>query len=224
MFKLRVVAWMALILMVLCATPWANAAVVSQTFTGAITSWVDNSAGITPDTNVSLAVSYDKAWISQKYDSYRSSLYNVINIIDYYNQGARLTLQIGNLPFVEMRSENPVPVAQPIYDYNGQLTGWTYGALDWQGSIPYMLFDNNKNPIGFTSQWLADDPSGLWSLNVGVYKSNVVDITIRDNTTGKISDVYASVNFVPVPLPSALLLFSSGLLSLLGVIRARRRA
>lgn len=216
MFKSKTVVSMAA-MVVLCAVSTVDAAVITHTYSGSISSWVENPMGITPNTTVNLVVSYDDAWIGKKYDSSTSSIFNVINIIDYYNQGARLTLQIGNQSYVEMGSENPVPTSYYV---------------DWRGSIPYMLFDNNNKPIGFSSQWLGYDPNSFacspgctanWDLNVGVWNSNMVDMTFHDNLKGTMGDIYASVNFSPVPLPSALLLFSSGLLGLIRVARTRRR-
>jgi len=193
----------------LCTAPYSSAAVVNHTYTGSVTSWTQNPIGIMPDTTISLSIDYDEAWITPKY-SYNNQWYNVINIIDYYDLGGRLTLNIGGLSYAELYSENPVPTSDP-----------TLGG--WYNSIPYIIFDNNNNPIGFASHWLdADWVNYSWDSQINANDSNNISISFVDYANGSTQGVLsAQINFSPVPLPSSIWLFSSALLGSLGITRKK---
>jgi len=200
----------------LCTITSAHAALITSTFNGSISSWVDNPMGITNDTSVSLSIAYDSSWITPKIN-YDGQQYNVINIIDYYDQGGRLTLNIDGAAYNEMSSENPVPTSDPYVD-------------GWYNSIPYILFDDSGAPIGFSSQWL-DYSSDLvcnpycnssWESDIYANNSNAVSIWFIDHINGDTQGyIHANIDFTPVPLPPSMLLFSSALVWIVGLARKK---
>ena len=183
-----------------------HASLITQTFGGYITSAPDNPMGFSTDSVVALTVSYDPGWISQK--SYNSQSFNVINVIDYYGEGARLTLQIDSRLYLEMSTQNPV-------------TSIDAGA--WYNSQPFLVFDENGRLTGFEGQWL--DEGGVapgWDMDMFVNGDSLdFSIYFNDYVNGTAGYVCAPMDYANVPLPSAFMLMLSGIFGVFGIAQCK---
>lgn len=158
-----------------------QAAIVTDAYHGMITEWKSNCLGIMDNAIVNLQITYDNNWLNKDI--------NVLNIIDFYEQGARLSLQVGEHSWDEIHSENPIP---------SNVSGW-------QNSIPYLVFDKNNEILGFRTHWLGDHPDGWQFGYYQVYTFNnnqfAIDLDDYSSTVNIISGV---IDFHPVPLPSSM--------------------
>lgn len=182
------------------------AALVTNSLDGTFTNWFNNPL-IAEDAEISLNATYDESWIKNVVSAYSGPM-KIINIIDYYDQGARLSLSIGNDIFHEVSSENPELSAD----------------VGWSNSIPYLIFDANNNPIGLGTHWVRwwctnSSCSPLYQVTGGLVSGEGA-LSISLNTGGTLN---AALSPHVVPAPSALWLFGSAMLGLAQIKRRQCR-
>ncbi len=194
----------------------SHAALISTTITGSFTTWFENDYA-SEDTAITLQAEYDESWIKTVHHRYFGDI-RIVNIIDHYSQGARLSLTIGDRVFHEINSENPFPSS----DLEGHCGIELEGA--WCGSIPYLILDQADNPTGLDSLWLdfiyLSEPLHRDVYQIADHGTGGISVsggTMGLNGRGESRELIATLTSVPVP--AAAWLFGSALLGLAGLKR-----
>lgn len=148
-----------LILLITVAIPsYAESVVLSGTFS----TWSDNDY-FPEGTPITFNIDYDESWIQEVTSdtSDDGQTHRVINIIDYYDQGGRLSISIGDEVFHEISSENAAHSSD----------------VGWANSIPYIIFDQSNNLVGVRSLWLDNIDSNQYSVSIW---NGVLTVSIQD--------------------------------------------
>lgn len=152
-----------------------------------------------------------------------------INSLSFTNTSSATQSFVVSLSGPVSPSFNPANVidAQMGYDWIGD-GNTSITNISWQGTINgttvSTIFGSNVNVIGIPLNGTVGpntDPAVPFVYNAGGPITSMGMIFSFDLSAGDTIDFNARMEITPVPLPSALFLFATGLFGLVGIIRRR---